>query len=156
MKTFENHELGISFDYPSDWVSVYNCRIRYGVDVLMTHGPMSFGIMRVAEKIRNDVISSNKTLGEILRATVQLNEIVYKEIQFNKYVVRDSYSATVVVRKKGKTTDSVMTVEKTLLVYTCDNNQMFLVVLEDTPENYEFGYSPSELRLVFNSFRFLC
>lgn len=32
---------------------------------------------------------------------------------------------------------------------------MFLVVLEDTPENYEYGNSPSELRIVFDSFRFL-
>lgn len=88
----------------------------------MTHGLMSFGIMKVSDKIKNDVIYNNKTLKEILRTTLQLNEIIFQDIQFNKYVVRDSYPATIVVSKKGKTTDSIMIVEKTLLEHTYDNN----------------------------------
>lgn len=155
MKTYKNQGLGIAFEYPFEWISVDNCKVRYGVDVLITHGLLSFGIMRVSDKIKNDVISSKKTLKEILRATVQLNEIIYQDIQINKYIIRNSYTATIVVSKKGRTTNSVMIVEKTLLVYAFDNNQMLLIVLEDIPENYESGNSPSHLRQIFDSFRFL-
>jgi len=65
MKTYENQGLRIAFEYPSEWVSDDNCRAGYGVDVLITHGLLSFGIMRVSDKIKNDVISSNKTQGDI-------------------------------------------------------------------------------------------
>lgn len=72
MKTYENPGLGIAFEYPSEWVLVYNCRVRYGVDVLMTHGFTNFGIMMASDKIKNDVIYNIKTLHGVLRSTVQL------------------------------------------------------------------------------------
>lgn len=89
-------------------------------------------------------------------STVQLNEVIYEDVQSNKYLVRDSFTATIAVSKKGETTGSTMIAEKTLIVHAFDNNQMFLVVLEDIPENYESGDSPSQLRQVFDSFRFVC
>jgi len=169
MKTYENHDLGIAFEYPSEWTLVYNCRVRYGVDVLMTCGLMSFGIMKVSDRIikKNSVMLSSRTLKEILKSTVQLNEAIFEDVQINKYVVRDSFTATITVSKKHhksttttKTTttldDCIMIAQKTLLEYAFDNNQLLLVVLEDTPENYELGNSQSQLRLLFDSFRFLC
>lgn len=160
MKTYEDQTIGIAFEYPSEWVLVYNCKIRYGVDILMTHKYMRFGIMRVSDSIakkNNNVFLSKRTLEEILKSTVQLNEAIYEDVQINKYIVRDSFTATIAVSKKDKTTaGGVMIAEKTLLEYVFNDNQMLLVVLEDTPENYEAGNSQSQLRLLFDSFRFLC
>ncbi|MGD9533497.1 MAG: hypothetical protein AB7V56_06995 [Candidatus Nitrosocosmicus sp.] len=120
MKTYENQDLGIAFDYPSEWTLVYNCRVRYGVDVLMTCDLMSFGIMRVSDRIikKNSVMLSSKTLKEILKSIVQLNEAVYEDVQINKYVVRDSFTATITVSKKHTSTtldDCIMIAEKTLI-----------------------------------------
>ena len=156
MMTYENRDLGIAFEYPSEWASVYNCRVRYGVDILMSHGFTNFGIMRVCNKIKNDAVSNGQALKEILRSIVQLNEVTYEDVHFNKYVVRDSYTATIAVNKKSETMANTMIVEKTLVVYAFDNIQTLLVVLEDTPENYESGNSQSQLRQIFDSFRFVC
>lgn len=156
MKTYKNQGLGIAFEYPSEWVSVDNCKVRYGIDVLMTNGFMNFGIMRISDEIKNGLKKREKTIKEILRATIQINEILYQDVQFNKYVVRDAYTATIMVSKKSKTTSCIVIVEKTLIVSSVDDNQMFLVVLEDTPGNYESGKNLSQLKQLFDSFKFWC
>ena len=101
------------------------------------------------------MLSNIKTLKEILGSSVQLNEMIVADTQSNKYVVKDSQTATINLYKKGKT-GSTMIIEKTLVVYNFDNNQLFLIVFEDIPENYESGISQSQLKQIFDSFRFIC
>ena len=51
MNKYENLILGITFEYPAEWNCVYNCEVRYRVDVRMYHGLTNFGIVRVSDKI---------------------------------------------------------------------------------------------------------
>lgn len=154
MKTYENQDLGIVFNYPSEWEMVYNCRVKYGVDVYLRQGFTNFGVIRVSDKIKNEVISNTKTLKQILRSTVQINEVIVEDIQSDKYQVEDSQTVTIMLHKKGDA-ESIMIVERTLVVHNFDHNQLFIVVIEDIPENFESGKSQHQIKDMFDSFRFL-
>ncbi|MDR4492034.1 MAG: hypothetical protein R2685_14225 [Candidatus Nitrosocosmicus sp.] len=154
MKTYENQDLGIVFNYPSEWEMVYNCRVKYGVDVFLRQGFTNFGIIRVSDKIKNEVISNTKTLKQILRSTVQINEVIVDDIHSNKYQVEDSQTATMMLHKKGDA-ESIMIVERTLVEHNYNHNQLFIVVFEDIPENFESGKSQDQIKEIFDSFRFL-
>lgn len=142
------------FDYPTEWDLVYNCKLKYGADVFLRYGFTNFGVIRVSDRIKNDMISNTKTLKQLLKSTVQINEIIVEDAQSNKYKVKNSQTATIMLHKKGET-DSIMMIERTLIVHDFDHSQLFIIVFEDIPENFESGRAQVQLKGIFNSFRFL-
>jgi hypothetical protein len=153
VKKYENLELGIAFEYPSDWISVSHCKAVYGIDVLIHKDLTNFGIMRVSEKIRTDVISCAKTLEEILKTSIQQNEVIVGSVQLNKHLIGNAESATIILHKSYKI--GIIIQERTIVVHNNNEDQIFIVAFEDLPENYEFGYSQTQLKSILESFRFL-
>lgn len=152
VKKYENYELGIAFEYPNDWKLVRNCKFIYGVDVLIRKDFTNFGIMKISEKLRFDIISQIKTLEEILNNSIQQNEVLAQDIQSNKYQIQNSESATIMLHKLDKIGNTIQ--ERTLLVQK-SGGRIFFIAFEDLPENFESGYNQSLMKNIFNSIKFL-
>ena len=96
--------------------------------------------------------SCAKTVEEILKTSIQQNEVIVGSVQLNKHLIGNAESATIILRKSYKI--GIIIQERTIVVHN-NNDQIFIVAFEDLPENYESGYSQTQLKSILESFRFL-
>ena len=162
MKRHRNPELGIKFDYPTDWVSVENCRILYGVDVFLRKDFTNFGILRVSEQLREECAFLNyeqedksTQLSMVLKSSVQHNEMILEDVELNKYRIDKANSATILLTTFDNRSGGNIIHERTLLIQDNVKMQCFMVGFEDLSENYEIGQSQLVIKAIFDSFRFV-
>lgn len=167
MKKYENPEIGIAFEHPADWVSI-DCKLKDGIDVYMHKDFTNFGIVKISEGVRSDIINRTQALQEILVSSVQQNEVLIGDvgdgngIQLNKYETPNlpSQSVTMMLHKPDSQIGNIVH-ERTLLINNCNNDdyddtdRIFILAFEDLPENYESGKSQLQLKRIFNSIRFI-
>lgn len=153
-----------------------NCKQTHGIDVCIHKDFTSFGVIRVSEQVRCDIISQTGALETLLLSSVQSKEIVVGDIVSNKYQTprSPSKSDTILVHKIDKQIGNIIQ-ERTLIMEersirdddkdddyehvkdssTSYKDKVFVIAFEDIPENYESGKSQKQLREIFNSFRFI-
>lgn len=142
-----------------------NSKQTRGIDVCMYKDFTNFGIIRVSEQVRSDIVSHEESLEALLLSSVQSKEVMVGDVESNKYPTpkSPSISATIIVHKIDSEIGNIVH-ERTLIMEKSipggDRNKVskdkvFVIAFEDIPENYESGKSQKQLREIFESFRFI-
>lgn len=150
MKKYENQEIGISFDYPSDWISIDNCKITQGINVSMYKDTLSFGIIIISSKLRKDNNNNSKDLEQVLIASVLINETIIEGVKLNKYIIENADSATILLNRWNGNENMIH--ERTLVMRKNDD-KTFMIAYEDIPENFESGFAQKQINDILKSFR---
>lgn len=164
--------MGIAFEHPCEWVFMENCKQTHGIDVCFYKDFTNFGVIRVSEQVRSDIVSQTEALETLLLSSIQAKEVMVGEVESNKYRTpkSPSRSATITVHKINDHVGNIIQ-ERTLMMEEksfCDddandeydksstyNDKVFVIAFEDIPENYESGKSQKQLGKIFESFEFV-
>ncbi len=164
--------MGIAFEHPWEWVYMENCKQTHGIDICFNKDFTNFGVIRVSEQVRSDIVSQTEALETLLISSIQSKEVMVGEVESNKYRTpkSPSRSATITVHKIHDHMGNIIQ-ERTLMTEEksfCDNiendehnksstykDKVFVIAFEDIPENYESGKSQKQLRELFESFEFI-
>jgi hypothetical protein len=164
--------LGIAFEHPWEWVFMEKSKQTHGIDVCFYKDFTNFGVIRVSEQVRSDIISQTEALETLLLCSIQSKEVIVGEVESNKYRTPkcSSRSATITVHKINDQIGNIVQ-ERTLMMeeksfYEYDEydeydenstykDKVFVIAFEDIPENYESGKSEKQLGKIFESFEFI-
>ncbi|HET6589632.1 MAG TPA: hypothetical protein VFG45_05660 [Candidatus Nitrosocosmicus sp.] len=152
VKLFRNPELGVIFEYPADWKSVENCRMLYGIDLILYKDYTNFGIVRLSEeelKAHTNNLFANQMwhiskghknipnseqdfhyhpLAMALKSCIQRDEVIIEDVVLNKHGINNKPigsrvdSATMSVCILDKRSGYNLIHERTLLVFERSKN----------------------------------
>ena len=155
-KHYENIELGITFDYPSDWVEITDESIKnFGADVLMHNDSVIFGFKRVNVKINSEG-PIEMAIEKVLKDTIYLGETVLEESKLDKYPIRNGRSGTVIV-KRWYDDENIVIHERTFIIND-KKDLCFITLFEQDQQNTKSIDSvnvQNQVEEIFESFRFL-
>jgi hypothetical protein len=155
-KHYENIDLGIAFDHPSDWVEITDENIKnLGADVLMHSDSLIFGFKRVNVKI-NSEDPIEMAIAKVLKDTIYLGETILEESKLDKYPIRNGRSGTVIV-KRSYDDNNVVIHERTFIVND-KKDRCFINLFEQDQQNTKSIDSvnvQNQVEEIFESFRFL-
>jgi|SRR4029078_10269227 hypothetical protein len=155
-KHYENIELGITFDYPSDWVEITDESIKnFGADVLMHNDSVIFGFKRVNVKINSEG-PIEMAIEKVLKDTIYLGETVLEESKLDKYPIRNGRSGTVIV-KRSYDDENIVIHERTFIIND-KKDLCFITLFEQDQQNTKSIDSvnvQNQVEEIFESFRFL-
>ena len=155
-KHYESIELGIAFDYPSDWVEITDESIKnLGADVLMHSDSGIFGFRRVNVKINSEG-PIEMTIEKILKDTIYPEETILEESKLDKYPIKNGRSGTVIV-KRSYDDKNIVIHERTFIIGD-KKDRCFITLFEQDQQNTTSIDSvnvQNQLEDIFESFRFL-
>lgn len=155
-KHYENKELGISFDYPSNWVEITDESIKnLGADVLMHSDSGIFGFRRVNVKINSEG-PVEMAIEKILKDTIYPEETILEESKLDKYPIKNGRSGTVIV-KRSYDDENIVIHERTFIINE-KKDHCFITLFEQDQQNTTSIDSvnvQNQLEDIFESFRFL-
>lgn len=158
MKRYVNPQLGIAFEYPSDWLFSENCKIRLGVDVLLSNRFSNFGIVKVSEELKENCTFLNYNnldmqtqLSLILKSSMQKNEMIVEDVRLDKYEISNSNTATLLLHRWDKRMEANMIMERTLLAHSNDKTEYYTIAFETLSEEYASVKCRNELRRLIES-----
>ncbi|VFJ14853.1 hypothetical protein [Candidatus Nitrosocosmicus franklandus] len=155
-KHYENKELGISFDYPSDWFEITDESIMsFGADVLIHSDSVIFGFKRVYLRITSDV-PFEMIIKKVLKDTIYPEETILEESQLDKYPIRNGRSGTVIV-KRSYGDKNIVLHERTFIIND-NRDSCFITLFEQDQENTKSLDSlniQKQLEEIYESFKFL-
>jgi hypothetical protein len=155
-KHYENIELGIAFDYPSDWVEITDESIKnFGADVLMHSDSLIFGFKRVNVKINSEG-PIEMAIEKVLKDAIYLGETILEESKLDKYPIRSGRSGTVVVKRSYD--DKNIVIHERTFIINDEKDRGFITLFEQDQQNTKSIDSmnvQNQLEEIFESFRFL-
>ena len=155
-KHYENIELGITFDYPSDWVEITDESIKnFGADVLMHNDSVIFGFKRVNVKINSEG-PIEMAIEKVLKDSIYLGETILEESKLDKYPIRGGRSGTVIVKRSYD--DKNIVIHERTFIINDKKDLCFITLFEQDQQNTKSIDSvnvQNQVEEIFESFRFL-